>query len=653
MKSQRPHTYEFGPFRLNPAEGQLLRNDEAVTLTPKAFEALVILVENQGHLIEKEDLMKALWPDTFVDEANLAHHVWRLRKALEDSKDGGRYIETVPKRGYRFVAPVKSLDGLTTEAIVEQHTITRLVLERETEDEGEYVEPTLDAPSHRRKTFSGNKTTALVTGLCVVALLAGTAYLKFRSDSTPLKAAASSPTTLAVLPFKPLNGESGDAALAMGMTDALITRLSNVKELTVRPTSAVMKYSSADGDSLIAARELRVESVLDGRVQRADDRIRITVQLIQSDGKPLWAETFDENYSNLFALEDSLSQKVARALALRLNPAEASRIQQHYTNNIEAYNSYLRGRYQMNLAAEGAIKAAASFKEAIDKDPKFALAYAGLADAHSALGFMGIDLKTPGEQFIKAKAAALKALELDDSLADAHVSLANVLFSYEWNWPEAEKEFKRAIELNPNLAEAHHWYSGYLQAMTRWDEALAEIKRAQELNPLSLTICFHYGLCLFGMGHDEEALVQYRRALDMDPTTGASGSNWGIAMIYVKRGMYEEAIREIEEANRKDPRPAFRLAEIAEFYARAGKRKEAEEKLEQLLRLRKEQFVSPISLAGIYGALGEKDRAFYWLNTAIDEKEILVVYLRAMELGDLRADPRYQLALHRVGLSFD
>src|SRR5262245_17863308 len=241
MNSERPHVYEFGPFRLNPAEGQLLRSDEAVMLTPKAFEALVILVENQGHLIEKEDLMKALWPDTFVDEANLAHHIWRLRKALEDSKDGGRYIETVPKRGYRFVASVSPVDALTTEAVVEQHTITQLVLERETEDESGVVETAIEAPRHRQKTFAASTKPMLIAGLCVAMLLAGLAYFKFRSDSSTLKAASAPITTLAVLPFKPLTGESGDATLAMGMTDALITRLSNVKELTVRPTSAVMK----------------------------------------------------------------------------------------------------------------------------------------------------------------------------------------------------------------------------------------------------------------------------------------------------------------------------------------------------------------------------------------------------------------------------
>jgi tetratricopeptide (TPR) repeat protein len=421
--------------------------------------------------------------------------------------------------------------------------------------------------------------------------------------------------------------------------------------MTVRPTSAVIKYSSADQDLAKAGRELQIESVLDGRVQRSGDRIRVTVQLIRSkDGKSLWAERFDERFTEIFALEDSLSENVARALAVRLSGPETARLQQRYTDNLEAYQLYLKGRYQMNMAAEGALKAVTSFQQAIEKDPKYALAYAGLSYAYAALGFMGVGSKNPGDQFAKAKAAAENALQLDSSLADAHNSLAGVLFFYDWNWAEAEREFKRAIELNPNLAEAHHGYSEYLQAMTRWDEALAEIKRAQELDPLSLNIGFHYGLCLFAMGRSEEALAQYRKTLDIDPSTGASGSHWGIAMIYKQKGMYEEAIRELQEAKRLDPRPSGRLAGLAEIYALAGKRKEAMEMLHQLLRMRNETWVSPTSLAQIYAALGNKDEALTWLNTAIDERETLLPFLKNLPLGDLPTDPRFQQVLKRMDM---
>ena len=480
-------------------------------------------------------------------------------------------------------------------------------------------------------------------------------YFKFRARGTTAAADTTAIKTLAVLPFKPLTADNSDAALELGMADALITRLSNLKELTVRPTSAVIKYT-ANSDLAGIGRELNVQTVLDGRVQRAGDRMRVTVQLIRTDdGKPLWAEQFDEKSSDIFALEDSLSQKVARALALRLTAAETSRIQQHYTNNVDAYQDYLKGRFQMNQAAEGMLQAVGSFEEAIKKDPRFALAYTGLADVHTGLAFMGLGSKTPSEEIMKAKAALSKALELDDSLAEAHVSLANIHFNYEWNWSEAEKEFKRAIELNPNLAEAHHWYSEYLQAMTRWDEALSEIKRAQQLDPLSLNINFHYALCLSGMGRDEEALAQYRRTLDIDYRSGASGSHWGIAMIYQKRGMYDEAIRELDEARRLDPRPSWRVTGNAGAYALAGRRKEALEMLAQILEARKHEYVSPFAISEIYAALGDKDQAFVWLNKAIDEREIIVVYLKAMQgsvaIAGMRNDPRYQLLLQRVGLN--
>src|SRR5215831_5142098 len=650
------HAYEFGPFRLSPAEGHLLREGNPVTLTPKAFEALVLLVERQGHLIEKEELMKSLWPDTFVEEANLAHHVWRLRKALEDSKEVAQYIETVPKRGYRFIAPVKIIENSTPALVVEEHTVTRVVAERETED-------SLDAVSSSAIVIGSRSRISITTGTiviaaCLLVLVAAFAYVRFGIKGTTTPDGAGAIRTLAVLPFKPLTPDNSDASLELGMADALITRLSNLKELTVRPTSAVIKYTAPNSDLAGIGHELNVQTVLDGRVQRAGDRMRVTVQLVRTaDGKPLWAEQFDEKSADIFALEDSLSQKVARALALQLTVAETSRIQQHYTNNIEAYHAYLRGRYQMNQAAAGALQAEGSFEEAIQKDPRFALAYAGLADAHSALAFMGLGSGTPGEELMKAKDAALKALELDDSLAEAHNSLANLLFSNEWKWTEAEREFKRAIELNPNLAEAHHWYSEYLQAMTRSDEALAEIKRAQELDPLSLTINFHYGLCLFGMGRHEEALAQFRRTLDIDPTTGGQGSHWGIAMVYQRRGMYDEAIRELEEARRLDPRPSWRLTGDAEAYALAGRRTEALAMLAQILEARKHQYVSPFAIGQIYAALGDKDQAFVWMNKAIDEREVIVVYLRAMGLSEpslssLRDDPRFQLLLQRVGLSF-
>lgn len=645
-----PLTYEFGPFRLNPSEGQLLREDQTLTLTPKAFEALVFLIERRGHLVEKEELMKALWPDTFVEEANLAHHVWRLRKVLEEDKNGERYIETIPKRGYRFVAPVVELDTFDPRVQVEQHTITRLVAEHETIQEDEAVVVSESSSRVLRPQLFSWKTPLILISL-VLALSLSVLLLKGKVSSSANSPANSVPIkSLAVLPFKPLVTGSNDGSLELGMADAVITRLSNLKELSVRPTSSVMKFASPTDDLARVGRELQVEAVLDGRIQRSQDRIRVTTQLIRSaDGKTLWAGSFDEKFTDIFALEDSLSAKVASALTIRLTEDDTSRIRQHHTDNIEAYEAYLKGRYQANMAAEGVLKGLTSYQEAIDKDPNYASAYAGLADTYSAMAFMG--LGNPSENFSKAKTAASKALELDNSLAEVHVAFANILFNHDWDWNAAEREYKKAIELNDNLAEAHHWYSEYLQAMGRFDEGLTEIKRAQQLDPLSININFHYGLCLFGMGRDEEALVQYRKTIDIDESTGASGSHWGIAMIYQKRGMHEDAIRELELAMKFDPRPTFRLTGLAQAYAAKGDKIKANEMLKQILEIRKKSYVSPMSIALIYSTLGDNDEAFKWLDRAYNERESVMAYLRTVPVGSLRSDPRFNELLRRMNLA--
>lgn len=544
-----------------------MRNGEAVTLTPKALEALVMLVQKQGRLVEKEDLMAALWPDTFVEEANLAHHIWRLRRALNDKKRES-YIETIPKRGYRFVASVSKREG-----------------------------------------------------------------------------------SLAVLPFQSLT-ELADPALQVGMADGIISRLSNLRELTVRPTSAVLKYTGNLEDLSAIGRELQVDSILAGTIQRGGDRLRLSVQLIRvEDGRSTWAEQFDENATDIFSLQDALSEKVARALAIRLTGNELTRMRQNHSADTEAYQSYLKGRYKMYMGAEGAIKAVEFFQDCIGRDPNFAPAYAAMANAYSILGFMGVGAERPGDQFEKARAASMKAIELDDSLADAHTSLGNVFFSYDWKWDAAEKEFKRAIELNPNSSEAHHLYSQYLMAMTRWNEALAEIRRAHELDPLSLMINFRYGLCLALMGREDEALTQYRKTLDIDSMTGGSGSHWGIAMVHLKRRQFMEAIRELEAARQADPRPSWRLLNLAEAYGRAGKRKEASALLSQILQMQETEWISPTALAMVYAALGDSEQAFRWWNKAIDERETYVIYIKAMDVGDLRADSRYTKLLERIGLA--
>jgi tetratricopeptide (TPR) repeat protein len=384
-------------------------------------------------------------------------------------------------------------------------------------------------------------------------------------------------------------------------------------------------------------------------LQRIGDRIRVTIQLIRSDdGKSLWAETFDEKFTDIFTLEDSLSAQVARALAIKLTGADVAQLKRHSTNNLEADQFYQLGRYHMNRGgADATTKAVAAFEQAIDKDPEFALAYAGLACAHGALGFAGVDAASPGTEFGKAKKAAAKALEIDNSLAEAHTALGGIAFHYDWNWPEAEKELKRAIELNPNLAEAHHEYSNYLAGMDRLDEGLREITRAKELDPLSLIINFHYGLALFGAGHDDEALAHYRKFLNLDPNNAAG--HWGIASVYQHQRKYDEAIKEYEIVRKLDPRTSFRLGNLACVYALAGRRDEAVNLLNQLLDMRKKGVVSPSTLATIYAALGDSNRTFESIDQAYGARDSLMPYIRRFDWPPaIRQDRRYPEVIQRM-----
>jgi len=445
-----------------------------------------------------------------------------------------------------------------------------------------------------------------------------------------------------------LNPENSDASLEFGITDALITRLSNLKDISVRPTRSVLKYSSDTLDVAAAGRTLRVESVLDGRVQHLGDRVRITVQLIRSeDGKTLWAETFDEKFTDIFTIEDSLSAKLARTLALKLTGTDAMQLNRHYTDNLEAYQSFQLARYQMNkVGIAGLTKAIAAFEQATAKDPGFALAYAGLADAHTALAFSSLGSATPEGEFNKAKAAASKALEIDEGLAEVHSALGNIALQYDWDWPTAEKELKRAVELNPNLAEAHHGYSEYLQAMGRFDDGLREIVLAQALDPLSEIINFHHGLCLVG-AREDEAIDQFKKTLELEPNSPAA--HWGLGFVYERQKKYDAAINEFELVLKLDPRPSFRLANLAQAYALAGKRDRAEELLNQLLTIRKDGFVSSVSLAQVYSALGDDDLVFENLERAYADKESLMPFVRLLGWSpSVLQDPRYHELIGRM-----
>lgn len=635
------HLYEFGPFVLDTVERILMREGELVGLTPKAYDTLLALVEKKGRIVGKDELMNRVWPDSFVEEGNLAFNISVLRRTLAEGAEKIQFIETVPKRGYRFVASVRETFDNTPDVLLERQTVSHVVIERREEQEGPADLALLAAAPRaliNRDLLSNSK----VWAACALVLMIAAAVGYFRISTT------TNPRTLAVLPFKPLAANASDEYLELGMADALITRLSNLREVIVRPTSSVLKYAGGQ-DAIAAGRELGVDTVLDGSVQRSGDTIRVTVRLVRvSDGAPLWADTFDESFTNIFSVQDSISERMASALTLSISGDERKRLTKRYTDNVEAYQLYLKGRYHWSKRTEENYqKAVDYFQQAIDKDVNYALAYTGLADSYSFLSSQGI--RSPRDAFPIAETAAKKAIELDDSLAEAHTSLAYVKLYYQWDWAGAEREYIRAIKLNPNYATPHHGYAYYLISTGRTEAAIAEIRKAQEIDPLSLIINTDHGEFYYFARRPDQAIEQLRKALDLDPNFVRA--HFLLARAYAQKGKCTEAIAEFQKAISIDENGIEMLGALGQGYASCGNKAEAQKVLGQLLEISKQRYISPHWLAAAYAGLGETDEAFAWLDKAFERRFGALIYLKVNPIWDnLRSDPRFADRLQRVGL---
>jgi DNA-binding winged helix-turn-helix (wHTH) protein/TolB-like protein/Tfp pilus assembly protein PilF len=659
MTRQVRHFYDFGQFRLEPVEQRLLRGGEVVPLTPKAFELLVVLVESGGSLLSKEELMSRLWRDAAVEEANLSHHIYKLREVLGDGKGGREYIETLPRRGYRFVAPVTEIRDEGIDLLLEEHARTSIVVEEsEVPDQfptGErdalpihaIASLTTGSPSHSGK---GSRTRAVLIA-CALALcvLAAAGYAVWRARAARDTNVNGTIRSLAVLPFKPLSNESRDEALELGMADALITRLSNVHQLVVRPTSSIIKYANPDSDLLAAGREQNVDAVIDGKVQRVGDRIRLTVQMLRvSDGATLWGETFDDQFTNVFAVQDSISERAARALVSRLSGDEEQRVAKHYTNNIEAYQLYLEGRYHWaKFSPEGVAKSIDYFNHAIAIDPDYALAYTGLANAYSVQGAFGS--VSPAETLPKAKRAVETALRLDDSLADAHSSRGGLALLYERDWATARREFEKAIELDPNLTDPHQLLGYYWETMEQFDKAGAELRKAQQVAPLMSVVNMDLGDLAYYLRRYDEAIELYGRAHDLDPDFVPLP--FYLAQAYERKGEYDQAIASCQRTLASTPDDPALLSLLGYAYARAGKKKEAQGVRAKLEEMQRRRYVSPFMLALLYTGLGDKDKAIEQLNKAYEVHDPQLTWVNIdPQLDDLHSDPRYVDLLRRMNL---
>jgi TolB-like protein/Tfp pilus assembly protein PilF len=486
---------------------------------------------------------------------------------------------------------------------------------------------------------------AVLTAALALAAAAIATLLALR-----LHASAAQPIhSLTVLPFKPLVAGHADEALELGMADTLISRLETLPGMSVRPIGAVLRYAGRELDPVSTGREQRTDAVLDGHIQKAGNALRVTVRLVRvADGRPLWSGRFDAPMTGLFAVQDSISERVAAELGPRLTGDQRTRLAAHPTEDPEAYRLYLLGRYHLNrYTDEGFWKSLTYFQQAVAKDPRFAAAYVGEADAYFSLG--AFDVVPPRESFPRSKHAAEAALRLDGRLAGAHVALANVLLLYDWQWSSAEKEYRRALALAPDSADAHQTYAQFLSARSRPDEAVREMERARQLDPLTVARIASLGEILLVGRRPREAEAQQRKALEMDPNFGFA--YWGLGRALVLQRRYTEAITAFEKSIPLSGDSPDEPASLARVYALTGRRREALAVVDDLRRRAAHQYVAPSLIAHIYAALGERDEAFAWLDRAFAERDFLLA-LAAVEpdFDPLRSDPRFAALLRRVGL---
>lgn len=592
MTKQRAGLFEFGPFRIDAAERTLVRDGTPVSLPPKVFDTLLALVENSGRLLRKEDLINQLWPDSFVEEATLARNISDLRKTLGESLRGEKFIETVPKSGYRFVADVQRIDPRSQDIVLEPRTRGALVFE-------EHLEPEI--------------------------------------------------RSIAVLPFQPLGKSDDNDFLGLGLTDALITKLSNIRQIAVRPTRSVLRYAESNVNAASAGRELGVEAVLDGSIQRSGERIRITIQLVDtSTENPLWAAQFDEKFTDVFSVEDSISDQVARALTLRLSGEEQKQLSKRYTENSDAFELYLRGRYYWNRrTSEGLEKSIQCFKKAIALDPNYSLAYAGLADAYTFLGDVGFTAIRPLDAFTSARQAALAAIELDETLSEGHTALAHIDMHC-YRWAEARREFDRAIELGPNYSHSRQLNAFYLAFNGQLKEAQAEIRRALRLDPLSLAITNDVGVMHYFAREYDQAIEWFQAALELSSNFDRA-HHWSGAA-YEQKHLFDEAISQYRKSIDLSGNIESR-ASLAHAYARYDHKPEAMEILNELLAESSLKYISPYDLAMIYLGLGEREHALQQLEKACDEHSGWMIYLTVdPRLDPIRSEPEFRKIMRVVGV---
>jgi len=645
MKSLRPNSVvRFGTFEVSLQSGEMRKAGLRVRVQQQPMKLLEVLLERAGEVVTREELRSRVWPnESFGDfDQALSIAIGKLRSALEDSADNPRFIETLPKRGYRFIANVSVLDR---DAGPKRLGPVAGDLPREQErkiEPGNKLQSAGLAVAPKRRLWL---TRWVIGALALVLSLSILFPWLFRARPPALSRIRS----LAVLPLENLSGDASQNYFADGMTDELITDLAQISALRVISRTSVMVYKGARKPLPQIARELNVDAVVEGTVLRSGDQVRITAQLIEaSTDKHLWSQSYEGELRDTLALQSKVAEAIADQIRISLTPQEQAALKNAKVVNAEAYESYLKGRYFWNKRTADGLKAArAYFQQAIEEDPKYAQAYSGLADTYALLGDWQYAVMTPKEAFPKAKAAAIKALELDSRLGEAHNSLAFVLDAFDWDLDAAGKEFRRAIELSPGYATAHHWYAWHLSLLGRFDEAIAEMRKAENVDPLSLIINADVAELLLIAHHYDESIAQSRKAIEMDPNFALAHNQ--LAQAYLQKQMYDEAVAELRKAVQLSGNSPTCIANLARAYVGSGKRSEAIRLLNDLKKRSVHGYSNASEIATIYASLGDTDQAMNWLEKAYEERFNPGVLLRP-GFDPLRSDPRFQNLLHLVGL---
>ncbi|MDQ3819232.1 MAG: winged helix-turn-helix domain-containing protein [Acidobacteriota bacterium] len=658
--------YEFGPFRLDPDRHRLLRGGEVIPLPPKAIEALLVLVQNPGKPLEREALMTAVWADTFVEDANLTVAISNLRKALGQSGETAEYIETIPRLGYRFAADVRVVEEQLAPVVLEKHTFSRTVIEEETEDEekdarvvaGEVspvraVAQTNPLPAGAERSSLSRTILAAAFGILLLTGAAVALYEYLKPGSRGAQPAQIN--SVAVLPLKNLTGDQNDEYLVDGLTESLINSLSKIEGLKVISRSSVFTFKAREVEPREVGKQLGVVAIIEGGVVKDKDSVHVSVRLVSTeDGRVLWAGDSFHSLSDVFAIEGELAHGVANSLRPELSKDEARGIIRHYTNNQEAYQLYLKGRYFWNKRTEADLRTAIDyFQRAIALDPGYAPAYAGLADSYAVISYYS---KLPFEEtFPKAEAAAEKAIEIDETLAEPHATLGLVVKTFNKDWARSEREFRRALELNPNYATAHHWYAFYLRDAGRLEEYVQEMRRALELDPASIAINVDMGQALAETHRPDEAIRRLEMALQMDQRQPGVFHN--LALAYELKGNLQQSALELEEAIRLSGEQSYLMiatvARLGRVYGLMGRKDKALNMLARLNSMSRRAEISPYYFALVYAGLGENDEALTSLESACQSRSVEVYDLRNERdtyFATLRDEPRFQKVLKCVGL---